>query len=130
MFEIEIECTNQKIQLNELLNEVQSILSVVQDSEIPISKKESNSIMKSYQDLLSLKHMTHLDSRNGITVEAQHIVKFIPNKYAVTDKADGERHFMFVVSSGVYLLTMNLTVKKINMEITDKKYHNMILDVN
>lgn len=127
-YEIEIEVTNNAIDLDKLLDEIYNVLVVVQDSEIPVGKIESQTVIKNYQNLLKIKSSNHLDSRNVISIESQHIVKYIANKYAVTDKADGDRYFLFLTATGVYLLSTNLAVKKISIEINNKKYHNMILD--
>ena len=127
-YEIEIEVINDKITSDILLNEVYSVLMVTQDSDIPIGKKEALNVIKSYQNLLGIKSGSHLDSRNVISIEAQHIVKFIPNRYAVTDKADGDRYFLISIKEGIYLLSTNLTVKKINLQVKNKKFYDMILD--
>ena len=37
--------------------------------------------------------------------EIPHIVDIIPNKYTVTDKADGERTFLFINEGNIYLLS-------------------------
>lgn len=127
-YEIEIEVINHKIDLDKFWNEIYSAMVIVQDSDVPVSKSEALSVINEYQQLLGLKNVTHLDSRNVISIENHHIVNFIPNKYAVTDKADGERYFLFSLPTGVYLLSMNLTVKKIDLGITDALYQYMILD--
>lgn len=127
-YEIELEFINNNINIELFFNEVTSILSVVQDSEIPIGKKESISVLQKYQKLLGLKIIGHLESRNVVSIEAQHIVKFVPNKYAITDKADGERYFLFSIDSGLYLISTNSIVKKVAIQIENPLYHNMIID--
>lgn len=125
-YEIEIEIVNNKINIDTFFEEITSVLKIIQDSEIPISKKESLNVMEKYQNILGLKS-NYLESRNVISIEIQHI-KFIPNKYAITDKADGERYFLFSIADGVYLISNNMNVKKINIVIENKKFHNMLLD--
>ena len=127
-YEIEIEVINEKINLDLLLKEVYHNLTIVQNSDIPIGKKEAQYVIKNYQNLLGIKGGNHLESRNVISIEAQHIVKFIPNKYGTTDKANGDRYYFISIVEGVYLLSTNLGVKKLNIEIKNKKFHNMILD--
>jgi SAM-dependent methyltransferase len=127
-YEIEIEATNSSIGLEVLLDEVIAILKIIQISDVPIGKKEAQNVVQKYQSLLNAKSTSHLDSRNVISIDAHHIVKFIPNKYAITDKADGERYFLFSIEDGVYLLSANMVVKKTSIEITDKKFHDMLLD--
>jgi len=128
IYEIEIEVLNYTIDSATLFTEVISVLKVVQDSPIPIGKQEAQSVIKSYQQLLGIKSAKHLISRNVISISIHHIINFIPNNYAVTDKADGDRYFLFSIETGVYLLSINLAVKKIDLQITDKNFYNMILD--
>ena len=127
-YEFELEITDNKINIDKLLSEIFSILKVVQDTDTPISRKEASHVIETYKNLLQVKNLTTLYSRNVISIEAQHIVKYIPNKYAVTDKADGERFFLLILESGTYLLSVNMIVKKIEVVIPDKKFYNTILD--
>ena len=127
-YEIELEIINNKISFDLIMNEIESMLKIIQDSDIPVGKTETQNIIHKYQTLLNAKSISHLDSRNVVSLEIQHVIKFVPNKYAITDKADGERYFLFSLEEGLYLLSTNMNVKKINLQITDKKYYNMILD--
>ncbi|AEQ33424.1 mRNA cap guanine-N7 methyltransferase [Megavirus chiliensis] len=128
-YEIEMEFTNnKKINLDLVLDKIYDIVSVVQNTDNPISNSEGKQIISEYQKLLGVKSSNHLDSRNVVSIESQHIVKFIPNKYAVTDKADGERYFLFSTSLGIYLLSTNLVVKKLNMDPLKNQFLNMIID--
>ena len=127
-YEIEMEFVSDKINLDIFLKEMSNALKIVQDTQVPIGKQEALDIISKYKNLLNIKIASHLDSRNVISIETQHIIKFIPNKYAITDKADGERYFLFSIENGVYLLSINLSVKKLNIQINNKKFYNMLLD--
>lgn len=132
-YEIEMEIINHDISYDIFINEFIAVLKVVQNSQIPIDKLEAEEVVNKYYQILNIKPSHHLETRNAITLETQHIIRFIPNKYAITDKADGERHFLLTTEgkdkvTNVYLLTSNLRVKKIDLGIKDKKYSNMILD--
>lgn len=127
-YEIEMEVLNTSINTDTLLNEVTNVLKIVQNSPIPIGKTEAFSTIQKYQNLLNIKPSSHLESRNVISIDVQHITKFIPNKYAVTEKADGERYFLFSIEEGLYLLSSNLIVKKMDIVIKNKKFYNMLLD--
>lgn len=128
IYELELEVISNKITANTLVNHVHHIITVIQDSDIIIGKQEERHVINDYQTLLGLKNITHLEARNVISIENQHIVKFLPNKYAVTDKADGERYQLFVGDSSVYLISTNLIVKKTAFVVEDPVHRHMILD--
>ncbi|MEM0354101.1 MAG: methyltransferase domain-containing protein [Thermoplasmata archaeon] len=127
-YEIEMEVINSKISVEFFLSEMEKILLIVQKSIVPIGKNEAKQVLQEYRKLLGLDNMTHLETRNVISIEPQHIVRFIPNKYAVTDKADGERYFLFIVRGNVYLISVNLDVVKTDLSVTDGVYEYTLLD--
>lgn len=127
-YEIELEFTSKKINMEIVANHILDVLSVVQNSDIPINHTEAMDVISVYTKLLGVKKSSHLESRNVISIDAQHIVKYIPNKYAITDKADGERYFMIILEYGVYLLSTNMTVTKTKLDVSNKKYYGTILD--
>ncbi len=128
VYELEIEAINHNITTVILLTEAEQMLKILQDSDIAIGKNEIQNVLEKYQALLQTKYINHLDSRNVVSIEAQHIVKFIPNKYAVTDKADGERYFLFSIKEGMYLLSTNMSIKKIDINTNNEKFQDMMLD--
>lgn len=132
-YEIEIEFINRKITEDIFFEEILNIMPIIQNSPIPISKSESENVLRNYRKLLELKHNAPLQSRNVVSIESQHIVKFIANKYAITEKADGERHFLYNNHNGSYLLSTNMVVKKLpsvldSKQSNDEKSSDMILD--
>ena len=124
-YEIEMEVVKSKISMNTFLEEIFQVMKVVQDTEFPIGRKEMQYVIQEYQALLGIKPSSHLDSRSVISIEVPHVVKFVPNKYAITDKADGERSFLFTTRDSIYLISMNLGVKKIGSKA---KCQNLLLD--
>ena len=129
VYEFEIEFIRHNIDTEIFINIFREMLTVVQQSEIPVSLSESQSIIDKYKLLLSIKNSTSLDVRNVSTLKPLHIVKHIPNKYALTDKADGERYFLFIVSEGIYLISNNLIVKKIKSDFTvADEFNNILID--
>jgi hypothetical protein len=127
-YEIEMEVLNRKISSDTFIKELISNLEIIQNSPIPIGRTESESVIAEYKSILNLKYLIHLEKRNTISMEMQHLVNYVPNKYGINDKADGERYHLLSLKQGVYLISNNLVVTKLNIEISESKYQNMILD--
>ncbi len=127
IYEFEIEFIK-PVKLDIFYKELSDALMVFQNTDVPIGKTEAANVVEQYQNLLGIRVSGNLDSRNVISIEPQHIIKFIPNKYAVTDKADGERYFLFITkNNNTYLMSSNLAIKKINV-VVQQKCSNIILD--
>ena len=125
-YELEIEFTDQKLKNSDFYHVLYDTLCVVQESDLPVSKKEADEIMRQYKSILGLKYLI-LETRNVISIDFPHLVNFIPNKYAVTDKPDGERFFMVILDIGIYLISINFRIKKIDISINNNA-KNIILD--
>jgi hypothetical protein len=128
-YEIEIDYSpnikkmNDKV-LDLLLNEVEKIKQVLEDTDEIITKDESNSIIAQYKKIsfgFENNTSTQLYSMKPISAEVQHIVDKIPNKYCVSDKADGEHFVLFIYNSIVYLISNNLVVRKTSYIVKDIK---------
>lgn len=128
-YEVELELTNRKISIDDFYSYIVGIIAIVHDTveENILSKQQKKDIVNAYAKLTDNKGTEILESRNVISLEKQHVINYIPNKYMVTDKADGERYALYLTADGSYLLSINLDVKKINLSV-DKKYHNTVLD--
>jgi hypothetical protein len=69
---------------------------------------------------LEMKHIVQTENKNNPNIN---------NLYTVTEKADGERHLLYVNSSGkIYLLDINLNVKFTGCVIDNEKVFDTILD--
>lgn len=149
-YEIEIDYSssknNDKI-LDTILEESNKIKKVLENTDDLLSKDESDNIIIQYKKIafgFETNTATQLYSMKPITAEVQHIVDKIPNKYSVTDKADGEHYNIFVLNGIVYLISNNLVVTRTpytvkNLDTTliegelvhltkDKKYLFMMFD--
>ena len=85
-------------------------------------------VIDKYQDILAVaKSRTNLYGRQPISLEIQHVVDSLPNRYAVTDKADGDRYFLIVSDTRCYLISTNLIVKDTGINV-NKKYDKTIID--
>lgn len=129
-YEIEIECEikDKSKFINQLFEIIEFIIKCIQGSNYIITKSISKMVIDKYQDILAVsKSRTNLYGRQPISLEVQHVVDNLPNKYAVTDKADGDRYFLIVIDTRCYLISTNLIVKDTGVNV-DKKYDKSIID--
>jgi SAM-dependent methyltransferase len=134
-YELELEYMNNKSKKNVLdimYSSITTLIKVLQQSSFITSTDLTKYVLKNYSDLFNIntEHDKNLDpvSRQGISLEIQHVLEKLPNNYAVTDKADGERYFLIIIDNQVYLISQNLTVTNTGIILKDNKYHNTVLD--
>jgi SAM-dependent methyltransferase len=113
------------------INEVIYLMKIIQNTEEIISIDETENVLKKLKQLSkSADNIKGLPAVQTVSAEVIHITDIIPNDYSVTDKADGERHFLIIFNKNVYLISNNLVVKKIK-EYNKKEienYEDTILD--
>lgn len=118
--------------LDKIYNISETILKVLQQSRFIISKTKSNEVINFYKDIMGISgNITKLQGRKAVSLEIQHLPEILPNKYAVTDKADGDRYFLIIYDNNVYLIAYsNLNVKDTGI-VLDKKnsnYNGSVMD--
>lgn len=116
-----------------MLKETEILLKIIQQSNFLITKTKAQSTIDFYKNLLLIesdKITTSLEARQTVTLEIQHTTEELANKYAVTDKADGERHFMIINNNEVFLITSNLDVKNTGINLSEKNssYNGSVMD--
>ena len=119
--EIDIQKKNagKKNYLDMVFNEILNLKKILQNSNVLISKQDSDNILSEYKKLVFGKNVNlkKLYSMQPISAEVQHVVDRIPNKYAATDKADGDKFCMFVTNGNIYLLSNNLDIKATQVKV-------------
>ena len=120
------------VTMNDIYKETEILHKVVQQTNYIISTVTENNVLDQYRNILEItnKNLIILDGRKPLSLEIQHVVDILPNKYAVTDKADGSRYFLIIVSNKVYLIKNNLHLKYTGVELPSKlsEYNNTVLD--
>jgi hypothetical protein len=136
-YELEIEygATDKKMVKSEHLNTIyktaETMLKLVQQSSFIVGNTQSAKVIEYYKDMMGItKDITKFVARNSVSLEVQHATEMLPNRYCVTDKADGERYFMIIFNNSVYLISKNLNVRDTGIILDKKqeKYNGSILD--
>lgn len=133
-YELEIETKsknkNEKM-LDIMFTEAETLIKVIQQSNFIVTKSTTEKVIGIYDNLLSVPSTSKqaLYGRQPVSLEIQY-VESLANKYAVTDKADGERHFLIIADNHVYLINTNLDVRDTGIVLKEKqqKYDNSVLD--
>jgi hypothetical protein len=114
-----------------IMNEyIEKIYKTSINSNTLITTVEQIQILEKYNLLVyGDKENTAKDlaGMQSVSLEIQHLVDYLPTKYSVTDKADGERNFLYITDGKVYLISNNLNVIKTDHEV-DKKYNETLID--
>ena len=155
-YEIEIEVNNKLVgpgtfyqtpeQLLEALRKViKYVLSGLQGTMYPVSYPEQNEILRDYMKMILLneydptKRITSQNfiGPNSITLQLTNIAPIDDNSeipsvrkdFVVTDKADGERHLMYISKTGkIYLINTNMDVKFTGAKTTSEECYSTLFD--
>jgi len=116
--------------LKKIYAEATTLLKILQQSNFIIGKDMENEVLSRYADLLgeNKEKMTSLAGRRAQSLEVQHIVDKLPNKYAVTDKADGDRYFLIIHNTAVFMISDTLHVKNTGIILSNGKFDDSIID--
>lgn len=155
-YEIEIEVINKRVGLGttfssadqllvSLRKVIKLVLSGLQGTMYPVSYVEQQDIIRDYMKMIwgneyePARRVTSQNfiGPNSITLQLTNIAPIdenttIPNirkDFVVTDKADGERHLMFVSKTGkIYLITTNMDVKFTGAKTLNEECFNTLFD--
>ena len=134
-YELEIDLSAKKASLpktylTSIYSIITTLLKLIQESNFIIKKSLQKEVIISYANLLGLNidSITTLEGRQPISLEIQYVVDKLPDKYAVTDKADGERYLLITYKNTTFLISKLLHVKNTGIIFKDSKYNDSILD--
>lgn len=120
------------------------ILCGLQNTNFPISNREKEFILNEYSELLypgekRRMNPSYFIGPSSITLQAANLsekassISSEPSvtrgAYCVTDKADGDRHLLFISSTGkIYLINTSMEVVFTGIQTTDSKYFQTLID--
>ena len=156
VYEIELELDNSKIGpgtrfsgaepiLVALRKAIKYVLMGLQSTNYPVSIFEQKTALQSYMKLLygeSYDVEKRIYPKNFIgpssyTLQIENVIPVddnlnVPNirrNYVVTDKADGERHLMYISNTGkIYLINTNMNVIFTGVITDEKSLYNSLFD--
>ena len=112
-----------------MINEIILLHKIIQQSNFIMTKTKEKEVVDYYKSVANVNEKaTYLDSRQPISLEIQHLIDTLPDKYAVTDKADGERYFLIIMKNHCYFISGNLNVRDSGIELKNDNYDGSILD--
>ena len=138
-YEIEIELIDKSGDKDEIasnfLEIMGNVITLLQNSVSIISISEAEKVFNEYKKLVKVngKNSRHFFiAVNPVSLGIDNLLPSstvinILNDYAVTYKADGERHLLFINKSNeTYLIDINMRIKKIDIEV--KGWGNTIIE--
>jgi len=131
--------------VNALRKVIKFVLCGLQGTNYPVSYPEQKQIIDSYMKMIWKDNNDmpkYISSKNfigpnSITLQLKNISEFDDNSnepnirkdFVVTDKADGERHLMYISDIGkIYLINTNMDVIFTGAKTNEKECFNSILD--
>lgn len=119
--------------INTIETQIYSLHKVLQKSTVIVNKTLTSTIIEKLKVLIfkdKEMNIKDLPAMQTQAAEIPHIVDNIPNKYSVTDKADGERAFLFITEGIIYLISNTLEVKQLESKYFKNidKFNDTILD--
>lgn len=116
--------------LNKMFDSLRSILGTLQGSNVLMTQQDTTIVLDEYKKLVYGEKMNiHQDlyAMQSKSLELIPFIETLPNQYSVTEKADGDRHFLFVTNNKAYLINNNLNIRQIKTKNIEN-FNNTILD--
>lgn len=116
--ELDLMIKNNKLSssnIKKLLDNILFIKKILLESDNILSNEEKYDIIRNYKILVygvNDSSKQFLYSMQPISINLQNILDDLPNKYSITDKADGEKYCLYIYNNNLYLISNNLNIKK------------------
>lgn len=120
-----------KEHLDKIYEISESLLKFTQQSSFIMGNSMSEKVIQYYKEINNIEgNINNLVARQPVSLEIQHVTEILPNRYAVSDKADGDRYSLVIYQNCVYLINTNLTVKDTGIVLDKKlsKYNGTNMD--
>ena len=116
--------------INILYKNIADILKLINRSHLLVSANYKDEILLKYSKLLfNNAFYQHIYlSRKSVSLDKNDCITYLPNNYAVTDKADGERQLLFISGNNVLLISSDLSVKHTGIILKSNKFNNTLID--
>ncbi|NBO98887.1 MAG: methyltransferase domain-containing protein [Proteobacteria bacterium] len=123
-YEVEVEVTDSKADPRSVLAVIKDILQLKQNNFFVITGTEQKRVLTEYRALVNSYYFVGAQPE---TLQKDKLTQLYKQSYSVTDKADGERYFLFIDSeSRVYFIDSNLQrILKTDIQST---FANTIVD--
>ena len=126
----EIEFEIKKNDYNSIIQIMSFILSVKQNNFYIINTREKRNIINQYRTLFmpNKKGYPYFVGAQPETLQKDQLSMLFKELYAVTDKADGERYFMFIDNNGDISFIDNNIINILKTNLRTSQYKNCIID--
>ena len=123
-YEVEVEVTDSKADPRLVLTVIKDILQLKQNNFFVITGTEQKRVLNEYKALVNSYYFVGAQPE---TLQKDKLTQLYKQRYSVTDKADGDRYFLFIDSeSRVYFIDSNLQgILKTDIQST---FANTIVD--
>lgn len=128
-----ITAKKEKEYLDKVLSITEMLKKVIEQSNYLINNSEKQEVLSKYKELIFGKDGSSQKTLYGMalqSLEVVHMVDYLPNRYSITDKPDGDRVLGLIHNNRLYVIFMNLEVSYTGIEIDKKNsnYNNTIVD--
>jgi hypothetical protein len=131
-YELEIELfrhakgSNRPKLLDTFIKTADELYRVIYETDRIITKPVRDEVLATYRKQ-SGNDKPSLEVRNAISMEIYHATDKVANRYAVFDKAEGDRALMFIHVGRAYLISTNLHITDTGLDV-DEKWNNTLID--